>query len=310
MSKPPKSKKQPKPYDTLFRRSLQEKKVATDLLRSHLPAELVAEMDLSTLTLLNNDPVLQGLDIVYADCVYSCTIREKLGYIVTLCEHQSTAHKMMAFRFLQYIVGIMGNHIRQGHEKLPIVLPIVLYHGKSSPYPYSTEIWDCFELPDLAKQWALKTFQLIDLTVMSDEEIQKHGLSSAMEFIFKHCRKRDALHWLKQLINSEKLRIIYSEVGRLYFLDISHSMQEVSGDKWSAKDRDEFLQLLADVIPEEREAIMTFAQQFRQEGLQQGLQQGEHRKAFEIAKKMLAKGADISDIEELTELSYEEIASL
>lgn len=104
MSKPPKSKKQPKPYDTLFRRSL------------------------------------------------------------------------------QYIVGIMGNHIRQGHEKLPIVL----YHGKSSPYPYSTEIWDCFELPDLAKQWALKAFQLIDLTVMSDEEIQKHGLSSAMEFIFKH----------------------------------------------------------------------------------------------------------------------------
>lgn len=141
---------------------------------------------------------------------------------------------------------------------------------------------------------------------MSDEEIQKHGLSSAMEFIFKHCRERDALHWLKQLINSEKLRIIYSKVGRLYFLDISHSMQEVSGDKWSAKDRDEFLQLLADVIPEEREAIMTFVQQFRQEGLQQG----EHRKAFEIAKKMLAKGADISDIEELTELSYEEIASL
>lgn len=74
----------------------------------------------------------------------------------------------------------------------------------------------------------------------------------------------------------------------------------------TTKDRDEFLQLLVDVIPEEREAIMTFAQQFRQEGLQQG----KHRKAFEIAKKMLAKGADISDIEELTELSYEEIASL
>ncbi|MEW9824648.1 MAG: hypothetical protein AB2992_05770, partial [Candidatus Symbiodolus clandestinus] len=33
-------------------------------------------------------------------------------------------------------------------------------------------------------------------------------------------------------------------------------------------------------------------------------------KAFEIAKKMLAKGADISDIEELTELSCEELSRL
>lgn len=51
-------------------------------------------------------------------------------------------------------------------------------------------------------------------------------------------------------------------------------------------------------------------QQGLQQGLQQGEQRGEHSKAIAIAKKMLTKGADIGEIEELTGLSFEEFSHL
>ncbi|MEW9809744.1 MAG: Rpn family recombination-promoting nuclease/putative transposase [Candidatus Symbiodolus clandestinus] len=41
------------PFDKLFRRSMQEKKIAIELLKTYLPAELVEKIDFSTLTLLN-----------------------------------------------------------------------------------------------------------------------------------------------------------------------------------------------------------------------------------------------------------------
>ncbi|MEW9810145.1 MAG: Rpn family recombination-promoting nuclease/putative transposase (plasmid) [Candidatus Symbiodolus clandestinus] len=43
---------------------------------------------------------------------------------------------------------------------------------------------------------------------------------------------------------------------------------------------------------------------------EKGREEGERKKSLEIAKKMLAKGADLGDIEELTGLSFEEISRL
>jgi predicted transposase/invertase (TIGR01784 family) len=310
LSETPESSEISQPYDTWFRRSMQEKKIAIDLLRSKLPEALLDQMDLSTLTLVNGTSILKGLKVVHSDCVYRCTIRDSDGYIIIATEHQSSADHMIAFRELEYAVGIMNNHLAQGHKRLPIVIPLLLYHGIQSPYPYSTEIWECFEQPELAKQWALKPFQLIDLTVMSDEEINHHGLASMMELLLKHAREEQVLFWVKKMLNGSNLAIIYSEIGPGYVQEGWKYIVKACGSDKHPEERDQVVAALANAFPEIGEEIMTFAQQFKQEGLQQGLERGERNKAFSIAKKMLAKGADFSEIEEITELSYEEISQL
>lgn len=77
------------PFDKLFRRSMQEKKIAIELLKTYLPAELVEKIDFSTLTLLNGSTLLKNLKLTHADCVYGCTIQGQDGFIILNCEHQS-----------------------------------------------------------------------------------------------------------------------------------------------------------------------------------------------------------------------------
>ena len=71
----------------------------------------------------------------------------------------------MAFRLLHYIVSLSHEHLQQGHKKLPIILPLCIYHGEVSPYPHSTDLYDNFEDSELARKVAFKPFKLIDLTV-------------------------------------------------------------------------------------------------------------------------------------------------
>ena len=48
----------------------------------------------------------------------------------------------------------------------------------------------------------------------------------------------------------------------------------------------------------------------KEDGLEEGIEEGEKRKSLEIAKKMITRGDNLDDIEEITGLSKEEILKL
>lgn len=60
------------------------------------------------------------------------------GYIHVLVDHQSMPDKHMAFRLIRYAVAAMQRHLEAGHKKRLLVIPVLFYTGKRSPYPYST----------------------------------------------------------------------------------------------------------------------------------------------------------------------------
>lgn len=57
-----------------------------------------------------------------------------------LIEHQSTPDKLMAFRLLRYALAAMQRHLDAGHDTLPLVVPILFYHGKVSPRPLGPQL--------------------------------------------------------------------------------------------------------------------------------------------------------------------------
>lgn len=63
----------------------------------------------------------------------------------------------------------MADHLQQYKtDILPVVIPIVLYNGKST-YGYSTDIFTLFgKYNELAKEVLLKPFYLIDLNIIDD----------------------------------------------------------------------------------------------------------------------------------------------
>lgn len=47
----------------------------------------------------------------------------------------------MAFRLMRYATAAMQRHLDAGHKTLPLVIPMLFYHGAKSPYPFRFAGW-------------------------------------------------------------------------------------------------------------------------------------------------------------------------
>ncbi len=81
-----------------------------------------------------------------------------------LIEHQSTPDKLMTFRLLRYALAAMQRHLDAGHDTLPLVVPVLFYHGKVRPCAWARNWQQLFADPALAKPLYSNDFPLVDLT--------------------------------------------------------------------------------------------------------------------------------------------------
>ncbi|EKJ5798156.1 Rpn family recombination-promoting nuclease/putative transposase, partial [Salmonella enterica subsp. enterica serovar Infantis] len=159
----------PTPHDATFRQFLTQPDIARDFMEIHLPAELRAICDLSTLKLESGSFVEDDLRQYFSDVLYSLKTTAGDGYVHVLIEHQSSPDKHMAFRLIRYAVAAMQRHLEAGHKKLPLVIPVLFYTGKRSPYPYSTRWLDEFDAPALAGKLYSSAFPLVHYIVQAGE---------------------------------------------------------------------------------------------------------------------------------------------
>lgn len=97
----------------------------------------------------------------------------------------------MAIRLIKYAVAAMQRHLDAGHKKLPLVISVLFYTGKRSPYPYSTNWLQEFDDLTLAEKLYTGDFPLVDVTVIPDEEIMGHRSLAVLTLLQKHIRQRD-----------------------------------------------------------------------------------------------------------------------
>ncbi len=186
----------PTPHDATFRQFLTQPEIARDFMELHLPAELRAICDLTTLKLESGSFVEDDLRQYFSDVLYSLKTAGGDGYVHVLIEHQSSPDKHMAFRLIRYAVAAMQRPLEAGHKKLPLVIPVLFYTGKRSPYPYSTRWLDEFDDPTLAGSLYSNAFPLVDVTVIPDDEIADHRSMAALTLLQKHIHQRDWQNWL------------------------------------------------------------------------------------------------------------------
>ena len=296
-------------HDRFFKRSLKEKKIAISFLKSYLPTAIYQCIDINTLQLTEKSFVAPELREIHSDIIYKCHINEKSGYLFFLIEHESTAKdELMAFRLLHYAVSLSYDHLLQGNKKLPIILPLCIYHGVESPYPHSCDLYDCFENPEFARKVAFKPFKLIDLTVLSDQEIELHGLAALMEMLFKHSRAKNFLTIFKQKL--EFVQGILDQLDKEYRRSVVKYVIEATQDEEQSNATDQLIHTLITAFPEETNTIMTFAQQLEQKGLQKGREEGRREEALFIARKLLAEGMSYQSVQKLTGVPEKEIMDI
>ena len=276
----------------------------------HLPAELRAICDLSTLKLESGSFVEDDLRQYFSDVLYSLKTTAGEGYVHVLIEHQSSPDKHMAFRLMRYAVAAMQRHLESGHKKLPLVIPVLFYTGKRSPYPYSTRWLNEFDEPALAGKLYSSAFPLVDVTVIPDDEIASHRSMAALTLLQKHIHQRD----LTELTDRLAPILLAGYLSSSQVISLVHYIVQAG----ETADAESFVRELAQRVPQHGDALMTIAQQLEQKGIQKGIQLGRQEGRnegmlegkLEVARTMLQNGLDRNIVMQMTGLTEDDLAHI
>lgn len=305
-------------HDAVFKQFLTHPETARDFLDIHLPPALRKLCDLNTLQLASGSFIEDDLRPYYSDVLYSLKAGNGDGYVYCLIEHQSTPDKHMAFRLMRYAIAAMQRHLDAGHKTLPLVIPVLFYQGKVSPYPYSMSWLDEFETPEYARTLYSENFPLVDITIIPDDEIMQHRRMAILELLQKHIRQRDLTELLDQLTTL----LLGGNTTQEQLISVINYMLQAG----ESRDPAALINTLASRVPQHEETLMTIAEKLRlegeqrgiqkglqlgeQKGRQEGRQEGEREAALKIARTMLASGLDRALVMQMTGLTEYELAQI
>ncbi len=128
-------------HDSSYKLFFDHTRMVRDLLHCFLPADLLTMLDFDRLERMSDQYVDDGLTQSRGDTAWRIRFRGQDGeadswlYLLVLLEFQSTVDSFMAARISAYSGQMYLKLIRNGDiakgDRLPPVLPIVLYNGRS-----------------------------------------------------------------------------------------------------------------------------------------------------------------------------------
>ena len=123
------------PHDLFFQQLMALPNAAADIARQTLPPEVLTQLDLTFVEKVEDSWVDEELRSHFADALYRVTLlddRDEAAYLLILFEHKSSPDKWVAFQVLRYMVQMWQNHRKNDSSPLPIIIPLVLYHGRDT----------------------------------------------------------------------------------------------------------------------------------------------------------------------------------
>lgn len=289
-------------HDKSFKRMLSHPRIAKEMLEQHLPTHLLNILDLESLEISKSSYIDERLRESASDILYQLKTRDANDcYVYALIEHQSSPDKNMMLRFLKYSCSILEDHQRQHQSKLPIIMPLLVYNGVQSPYPFSMDLLDYFADRQLAERMMFKPAHLIDLSVIPDRELLQHKRAiSFAQMLLKHMRARDFCTILEQLVGH--LRDLSQPKDRA----ILKTLIECSALTTQLPDVKRYHHLIKTGSPEPGEQLMTFAQHYHHLGMKEGIQgkqAGIDQVKQQVAENMIKEGFTADMIAKLSGLN-------
>ena len=260
-------------HNDFFIRQFSDPEFAVSFFQNHLPKQVADQVDWGNFRLASGDFVSKALKNRKSDLLYETTIEDRKSLFYLHLEHQRKPHKEMPFRMLSYWLHILERHKRQyPKQDLPLIFPMVLYQGKEN-WHVASNFHDYLGVPQSLKPYTPQLhYALVDLSHLSDDEIQGKLLVKLSLLIMKHIDAGDIDH----LLNSRVLELLF-ELSRsksglehietlLYYL--SETSEHIQPEEVIVKLKE---------LPETeeiQEVVMTLAEKWREEGEQRGIEKG------------------------------------
>jgi len=275
------------PHDKFFKTSMSNLQVARSFFEEHLPVSIKEYLDFDTLELEPGSYIDRTLQFSESDVLYKVKFRDKheWAYLYVLAEHQSSVDKWMAFRLWQYIIGIWNECLKKNRKgKLPLVIPLVFYHGQER-YDGPKDIRELIDAPqDLIERFLLKPFHLIDTHNILDENLRNQHWSGLMTFVMKHAFEKEAMRHIQYLI--QLIKGIVEDDGSDDYLV---SVLKYYFDQVETACPDRLKETLELGLSESKEGkvMATLANYLREQGAQKGRQEGWQKGEAHLLLNML-----------------------
>ena len=243
-----------------------------------------------------------------ADIIYK--LKEK--NIFFLIEHQTKIDYSMPFRILEYQIEIIrsainGNNINKKEYKIPLIIPIVLYTGKTK-WNVETYIQNIQETLSEYKGIELGKFHLVDINDYSNDELLKEDtIFTKIMLAEKAKNKLDLLNIIKlsyNEINKKNNSKIYNKEQKDRYNSI---MYEIVKNKIGNEEAKEFFENLK---IKGGEGNMFAVYETIDNENRSYYEKGARQNTREITKKMLENKIDIKIIMNVTGLKEEEILKI
>ncbi|WP_224370589.1 Rpn family recombination-promoting nuclease/putative transposase [Hyalangium versicolor] len=146
------------PHDLFVRFTFENPERAEAELRAALPPNIVAQVDWSSLRRESGSVIDPELRETETDLLFSARLAGGQPLLVyLLLEHQSSVDRWMALRMLRYVVRHLENWRKShpGSVLLPVVIPLVLYHGPDGSWSAPRRVEELFDVPGEESQQGL-----------------------------------------------------------------------------------------------------------------------------------------------------------
>lgn len=268
--------KLPTPHNNLFHYALSHPQAARDLIQTHLPADLVAAMDLDSLKLQKDTFIDEELRECYSDLLYWVQLadldgKRGKGQVYLLLEHKSQSDPMTCFQLLRYIVRIWEQQLRRGQPLCP-VFPLVVYHGQEAwSSPLSLE--DLVGGPRNLFQYGVRlAYPVLDLGQIPDESLAGEAFLQSILGLLKYSRRRDFEQKLEILLRcllegaTKDLHIEHLNAVVVYITTVSPSI--------SVETLEMTIQKIFQTQIEPGSIADEYMKKGRLQGIQEGLKEG------------------------------------
>jgi len=182
------------PHDKFFKEVFANRDGAEEFLRYYLPENVVELLDLNSLEYTKDTFVDTQLKEYFPDMLFTIQLRDgSPGYVYILFEHKSYQEPLAAFHLLRYMVKIWEMLLKRREEsRFPVIIPLVLYHGKKG-WKAGSRFRDLFNCPEDILIY-IPDFQYLlwDATRYKDEEIKGMAILRVALLLMKpkFCKRR------------------------------------------------------------------------------------------------------------------------
>ena len=307
-----------KRHDGFLKQSMSHPKILAQVIERYIPQTILIQADLATIRPENTEFIAKNLKVTDSDVLFSLKWKNnRKGYFYFHVEHQSGVDQFITIRFLRYMTDIYEMHQkRYPKDKLaPLIYPTLIYTGKQK-YTAPLSYWKIISDSELAKQCFPATdLNMVDVYRMNQQRIEEDFTINPQTGMFFYAMQ--SIH-SKDIYEAMKLiEPVLKSCGddpqdlHFYLSVVYYTLTEAG----NTPNKDKLIELFKRNLREQdRDKVMTIADQIREEGISIGMEKGKIEGKIEerqdIARNLLNAQIAKETISSATGLSFAEIEEI